>query len=261
MPSAERIALVERLVRENKSNKEIAEILGIKESSVRSTIVKCGVERDKNRPCKMCGKPVGTANPKAMYCKECGRRMKSEYARKSAQRNMVEVTCGYCGKKFFGHESSKFCSKVCYQKAVSEGKYNKVENRVRRKPGEIDIEIRICGKTNDRMENVDYYEAREIWRKGWLGRGYAALVTVDGKLLDTIPKVTKFFGFRGKDIETLACGNPDRCVCRAAAVVHGVAVHTGTKGDGTGGGNRRRSCGARTSRILQRLAGRKELLS
>ncbi len=55
MPSAERIALVERLVRENKSNKEIAEILGIKESSVRSTIVKCGVERDKNRPCKMCG--------------------------------------------------------------------------------------------------------------------------------------------------------------------------------------------------------------
>lgn len=28
MPSAERIALVERLVRENKSNKEIAEILG-----------------------------------------------------------------------------------------------------------------------------------------------------------------------------------------------------------------------------------------
>ena len=48
------------------------------------------------------------------------------------------------------------------------------------------------------MENVDYYEAREIWRKGWLGRGYAALVTVDGKLLDTIPKVTKFFGFRGE---------------------------------------------------------------
>lgn len=116
----------------------------------------------------------------------------------SAQRNMVEVTCKYCGKKFFGHEAAKFCSKVCYQKAVSEGKYNKVENRIKRKPGKIDIEIRICGKTNDRMENVDYYEAREIWRKGWLGRGYAALVTVDGKLLDTIPKVTKFFGFRGE---------------------------------------------------------------
>lgn len=198
MPSAERIALVERLVRENKSNKEIAEILGIKQSSVRSTIVKCGVERDKNRPCKICGKPVGTANPKAMYCKECGRRMKSEYARKSAQRNMVEVTCKYCGKKFFGHEAAKFCSKLCYQKAVSEGKYNKVENRIRRKPGKIDIEIRIGGKTNERRENVDYYEAREIWRKGWLGRGYAALVTVDGKLLDTIPKVTKFFGFRGE---------------------------------------------------------------
>lgn len=32
MPSAERIALVERLVRENKSNKEIAEILGIKQT-------------------------------------------------------------------------------------------------------------------------------------------------------------------------------------------------------------------------------------
>ena len=81
---------------------------------------------------------------------------------------------------------------------MSEGKYNKVENRIRRKPGKIDIEIRICGKTNERRENVDNYEAREIWRKGWLGRGYAALVTVDGKLLDTIPKVTKFFGFRGE---------------------------------------------------------------
>ena len=127
MPSVERIVLVERLVRENKSNKEIAEILGIKQNSVRSTIRKCGVERDKNKPCKICGKPVGTANPKAMYCKECGRKMKSEYARKSAQRNMVEVTCKYCGKKFFGHEAAKFCSKVCYQKAVSEGKYNKVE--------------------------------------------------------------------------------------------------------------------------------------
>ena len=198
MPSAERIALVERLVRENKSNKEIAEILGIKQSSVRTTIVRCGVERDKNKPCKICGKPVGTANPKAMYCKECGRRMKSEYARKSAQRNMVEVTCGYCGKKFLGHESSKFCCKLCYQKAVSEGKYNKVENRIRRKPGKIDIEIRIGGKTSERRENVDYYEAREIWRKGWIGRGYAALVTVDGNLLDTIPKITKFFGFRGE---------------------------------------------------------------
>ena len=198
MPSAERIALVERLVRENKSNKGIAEILGIKQNSVRSTIRKCGVERDKNRPCKICGKPVGTANPRAMYCKECGRKMKSEYARKSAQRNMVEVTCKYCGRKFLGREAAKFCSKVCYQKAVSEGKYNKVENRIKRKPGKIDIEIRIGGKTNDRMENVDYYEAREIWRKGWLGRGYAALVTVDGKLLDTIPKITKFFGFRGE---------------------------------------------------------------
>lgn len=42
MPSAERIALVERLVRENKSNKEIAEILGIKQSSVRSTTTRQG---------------------------------------------------------------------------------------------------------------------------------------------------------------------------------------------------------------------------
>ena len=199
MPSAERIELVERLVREHKSNKEIAEILGIKENSVRSAIVKCGVERDKNKPCKICGKPVGTANPRAMYCKECKKKMGSEYARRSAQRNMVEVTCGYCGKKFLGREAAKFCSTVCYHKAVAEGKYNKVENRIRRKPGKIDIEIRICGKTSERRENVDYYDAREIWRKGWRGQGYAALVTVDGKPLDTIPKVIKFFGYRGDD--------------------------------------------------------------
>ena len=62
--------------------------------------------------------------------------------------------------------------------------------------GKIDIEIRICGKTTERRESVDYYEAREIWHDGWIGRGYAALITVDGHRLETLPQIKTFFGFR-----------------------------------------------------------------
>lgn len=45
-------------------------------------------------------------------------------------------------------------------------------------------------------ESVDYFEAREIWHDGWIGRGYAALITVDGHRLETLPQIKTFFGFR-----------------------------------------------------------------
>lgn len=40
------------------------------------------------------------------------------------------------------------------------------------------------------------FEAREIWHDGWIGRGYAALITVDGHRLETLPQIKTFFGFR-----------------------------------------------------------------
>ena len=43
---------------------------------------------------------------------------------------------------------------------------------------------------------MDYYEAREIWHRGWIGQGYAAMVTVDGHRLETLPQIKTFFGFR-----------------------------------------------------------------
>ena len=43
---------------------------------------------------------------------------------------------------------------------------------------------------------VDYFEAREIWHDGWIGGGYAALITVDGHRLETLPQIKTFFGFR-----------------------------------------------------------------
>ena len=59
------------------------------------------------------------------------------------------------------------------------------------------------GKTNreialilDLDYGVDYYEARGIWHRGWIGQGYAALVTVDGHRLETLPQIKTFFGFR-----------------------------------------------------------------
>ena len=48
------------------------------------------------------------------------------------------------------------------------------------------------------MTVKDYYDAREIWRRGWIGQGYAALITVDGHRLETLPQIKKFFGF-GRD--------------------------------------------------------------
>lgn len=80
------------------------------------------------------------------------------------------------------------------QKPTFEGQ--SAEEFIKRWDGKIDIEIRVCGKTTERRESVDYFEAREIWHDGWIGRGYAALITVDGHRLETLPQIKTFFGFR-----------------------------------------------------------------
>nr|DAW18103.1 MAG TPA: Double zinc ribbon protein [Caudoviricetes sp.] len=129
-----------------------------------------GIRRDKQRPCKMCGKPVNSSHPKTVYCEECRKKAANECAKRSARKYSTKKTCEYCGKEFRARTSQKYCSQACYRKAVAEGKYKRTKNWLRRRDGKIDIEIRIAGKTSDRLEGVDYYDAREIWPVAGLGR-------------------------------------------------------------------------------------------
>lgn len=197
-PSACDPEFLEQLVKEGKTNREIALILDLDYGSVARILSRFGIKRDPNRPCKRCGGPIGSTNTRQLYCKDCQKAMDTIRARKSSMKKAEPKKCEYCGKDFFGQPGQKYCSKQCYKDAVRTGKYKRPKNWLKRRDGKIDIEIRVCGKTTERRERVDYYEAREIWHRGWIGQGYAALVTIDGKLLDTIPKVTKFFGFRGE---------------------------------------------------------------
>lgn len=93
--------------------------------------------------------------------------------------------------------------KQCYKDAAAAGKYKRPKNWIKRRDGKIDIEIRVCGKTTERRESVDYYESRGIWHRGWIGGGYAALVTVDGHRLETLPQIKTFFGFRRDNMDAV----------------------------------------------------------
>lgn len=197
--NSNRREIAAKLVAEGKTNREIAEVLNLNYTSVSTTLGRWGIKRDENRACRKCGKPIGTDSPLRMYCETCRKQMDTIWARNSSQKCATVKTCEYCGKEFRARTSQKYCSQTCYRKAVAEGKYKRTKNWLRRRDGKIDIEIRIAGKTSDRLEGVDYYDAREIWHRGWLGQGYAALITVDGRPLNTIPQITKFFGFGRED--------------------------------------------------------------
>ena len=185
-------------MREGKTNREIALILNVDYSSVARILYRYGIKRDPNRPCKRCGGPIGSINTRQLYCKECQKAMDSIRAQQSRLKKAEPKKCEYCGKDYLGRPGQKYCSKQCYNDAAAAGKYKRPKNWIKRRDGKIDIEIRICGKTTERRESVDYYEAREIWRRGWIGQGYAALITVDGNRLETLPQIKKFFGF-GRD--------------------------------------------------------------
>lgn len=170
--------LLEQLVREGKTNREIALILDLDYGSVASILYRYGIKRDPNRPCKRCGGPIGSTNTRQLYCKDCQKAMDSIRARKSSMKKAEPKKCEYCGKDYFGQPGQKYCSKQCYKDAAASGKYKRPKNWIKRR------------------ESVDYYEAREIWHDGWIGRGYAALITVDGHRLETLPQIKAFFGFR-----------------------------------------------------------------
>jgi hypothetical protein len=62
---------LEQLVREGKTNREIALILDLDYGSVAQILSRYGIKRDPNRPCKRCGGPIGSTNTRQLYCKEC----------------------------------------------------------------------------------------------------------------------------------------------------------------------------------------------
>lgn len=68
---------LEQLVREGKTNREIALILNLDYGSVAQILSRSGIKRDPNRPCKRCGGPIGSTNPRQLYCKECQKAMDS----------------------------------------------------------------------------------------------------------------------------------------------------------------------------------------
>ena len=49
---------LEQLVRDGKTNREIALILDVDYSSVARILYRYGIKRDPNRPCKRCGGPI-----------------------------------------------------------------------------------------------------------------------------------------------------------------------------------------------------------
>lgn len=118
---------LEQLVREGKTNREIALILDLDYGSVAQILSRYGIKRDPNRPCKRCGGPIGSTNTRQLYCKECQKAMDSIRARKSSMKKAEPKKCEYCGKEYFGQPGQKYCSKQCYKDAAAAGKYKRQE--------------------------------------------------------------------------------------------------------------------------------------
>lgn len=60
----ERMGLVKQLVADGYTNAEIADALDTSVRTVADMLYRWGIKRDKQRPCKMCGKPVNSSHPK-----------------------------------------------------------------------------------------------------------------------------------------------------------------------------------------------------
>lgn len=190
-------AMVRQMVAEFKSNGEIAAAAGKSIVWAKNYLAKRGIKRATERPCKRCGKVFKRACGSQIHCPDCRKQLEREYqaevARRKADR-VVEPTehiCQNCGKTFYAKANRRYCSPECYHAAKPESKKHKM------RCGRIDLEIRISGKTTERMEDMGWREARQIWHRGWLGGGYCALVYVDGARLDTVPKLANFFRYGG----------------------------------------------------------------
>lgn len=89
---------LEQLVREGKTNREIALILDLDYGSVASILYRYGIKRDPNRPCKRCGGPIGSTNTRQLYCKECQKAMDSIRARKSSMKKLSQRNANTAGR-------------------------------------------------------------------------------------------------------------------------------------------------------------------
>lgn len=89
---------LEQLVREGKTNREIALILDLDYGSVASILYRYGIKRDPNRPCKRCGGPIGSTNTRQLYCKECQKAMDSIRARKSSMKKPSRRNANTAGR-------------------------------------------------------------------------------------------------------------------------------------------------------------------
>ena len=85
-PSACAPEFLEQLVKEGKTNREIALILDLYYGSVAQILSRYGIKRDPNRPCKRCGGPIGSTNTRQLYCKDCQKAMDTIRARKSSMK-------------------------------------------------------------------------------------------------------------------------------------------------------------------------------
>lgn len=89
---------LEQLVREGKTNREIALILNLDYGSVASILYRYGIKRDPNRPCKRCGGPIGSTNTRQLYCKDCQKAMDSIWARKSSMKKPSRRNANTAGR-------------------------------------------------------------------------------------------------------------------------------------------------------------------
>lgn len=90
--------LLEKLVREGKTNREIALILDLDYGSVAQILSRYGIKRDPNRPCKRCGGPIGSTNTRQLYCKDCQKAMDSIRARKSSMKKPSRRNANTAGR-------------------------------------------------------------------------------------------------------------------------------------------------------------------
>lgn len=106
---------LEQLVREGKTNREIALILDLDYSSIARILCRYGIKRDPNRPCKRCGGPIGSINTRQLYCKECQKAMDSIRAQQSRLKKAEPKKCEYCGKDYFRPAGAKVLLKAMLQ--------------------------------------------------------------------------------------------------------------------------------------------------
>lgn len=158
---------------------------------------KLGVQWTRAIRCIECGEIIPGAQRSGRRCESCQKKAAARSLAEYENRNKATHICPTCKKEFVANINRKYCSPACYRKDRAKSGF--LKRRLKYDPNSrIDIDVYVCGKVKEHRENVDYFEAREIWHDGFLGEGYAAKVFVDGVWLETIPQIKQFFNF-GRD--------------------------------------------------------------